>query len=87
MQAALRLTGMVQPGGKVEVSSLELPLGKAVEVIVLFPQETEVMRRSVIDVLAEAPGHILFQTAEEVDAHLREEKDAWKSELPRSIIL
>ena len=78
MQAALRLTGTVQPGGRVEVSSPQLPSGKAVEVIVLFPQEAEVTRRSVMDVLAEAPGHLGFQTAEEVEAYLREEHDSWE---------
>ena len=77
MQTALRLTGTVQPGGRIAVSSPQLPAGKAVEIIVLFPQEPEVMRRSVVDVLAEAPGHLVFQTAEEVDAYIREERDAW----------
>ena len=61
-----------------EISSSQLPLGKAVEVIVLFPQEAEVTRRSVTDVLAEAPGHLSFRTAEEVKAHLREEHDSWE---------
>ncbi len=34
-------------------------------------------RKSVVDVLAEAPGHLAFQTAEEVDAYISEERDAW----------
>jgi len=29
------------------------------------------------DILAEAPGHLEFQTADEVDAYLQEERDAW----------
>ncbi len=78
MQTALRLTGTVQPGGRVEVSSPQLPSGKAVDVIVLFPREAESSRRSVMDVLAEAPGPLAFQTAEEVDAHVQEERDAWE---------
>ena len=78
MQAALRLTGTVQPGGRVEVFSAELPAGKAVEVIVLFPQGNEGVRRSVTEVLAEAPGHLAFQTAEEVAAYLRGERDVWE---------
>lgn len=78
MQTALRLSGTVQPGGRVEVSSSQLPSGKAVEVIVLFPQEAEVTRRSIMDVLADAPGHLAFQTAEEVEAYLREEHDSWE---------
>ena len=77
MQAALRFTGTVQPGGRVEVSSPQLPSGKAVDVIVLFSSEAETVRRSVTDVLAEAPGQIVFQTPEEVDAYIREEDAAW----------
>ena len=77
MQTALRLTGTVQPGGRVEVSSPQLPPGKAVDVIVLFPREAEETRRSVMDVLAEAPGRLAFGTAEEVEAYVREERDAW----------
>ena len=78
MQTALRLTGTVQAGGRVVVSSPQLPFGKAVEVIVLFPREVDIVRRSVTDVLAEAPGHLLFQNAEEVDAYIQEERDAWE---------
>ena len=78
MQTALRLTGTVQTGGRIEVSSPQLPSGRSVEVIVLFPQEAEVTRRSVADVLAEAPGHLAFQTAEEVEDYLREEHEAWE---------
>lgn len=78
MQTALRLTGTIQPGGRVEVSSPQLPAGKSVEIIVLFPQEAQAVRRSIVDVLAEAPGHLAFQTAEEVDAYIREERDAWE---------
>lgn len=78
MQAASRLTGTVQPGGRVEVSNPQLPAGKAVEVIVLLPQEAAPIRRSVIDVLAEAPGHLAFQTAEKVESYLQEERDAWE---------
>jgi hypothetical protein len=30
-------------------------------------------------VLAAAPGHLMFQTAADVDAYLRAERDAWES--------
>ncbi len=33
---------------------------------------------SIVEVLAEAPGHLAFQNAEEVDAYLREEREAWE---------
>lgn len=78
MQAALRMTAKVQPGGKIEVANTQLPIGQSVEVIVLLPALNTTPRRSVVEVLAEAPGHLAFQTAEDVDAYLREERDAWE---------
>ncbi len=78
MQAAMKVTTTVQLGGRIEIADPQLPTGKSVDVIVLFPQEADVSRRSVVDVLAEAPGHLAFHSAEEVDAYVREERDAWE---------
>ncbi len=78
MQTALRMTALVQPGGKIELTDRELPEGQSVEVIVLLPSPSVVPRRSILDVLADAPGHLAFQTADEVDSYLREERDAWE---------
>ncbi|MFV9506868.1 hypothetical protein [Candidatus Viridilinea mediisalina] len=78
MQAALRLITEVQPGGKIEVIDAQLPDGVPVEVIVLLPSTPAVPRRSILAVLADAPGHLAFQTAEEVDAYLKRERDAWE---------
>lgn len=78
MQAALRLITEVQPGGKIEVIDAQLPVGAPVEVIVLLPQMPAAPRRSLLAVLADAPGHLAFHTAEEVDAYLRHERDAWE---------
>lgn len=77
MQTAVRVTATVQSGGRVEIADPQLPPGKPVDVIVLFPQEADASRRSVVDVLAEAPGQLVFHNAEEVDAYIREERDAW----------
>jgi hypothetical protein len=78
MQSALRTTVWVQPGGKIELEDTQLPAGQPVEVIVLLPQPQLLPRRSIIDVLAEAPGHLAFQTAAEVDAYVAAERDAWE---------
>lgn len=78
MQAALRLTAEVQPGGKIEVVDAQLPVGTPVEIIVLLPQVPATPRRSILAVLADAPGQLAFQSAEEVDAYLRSERDAWE---------
>ncbi len=75
MQKALRIRTTVQAGGKVEIASLELEAGQTVDVVVTRSSSTE--RRSVVDILAEAPGHRLFKTAADVAAYLAEEKEAW----------
>ena len=33
--------------------------------------------RSTVDILAEAPGHLVFKTTADVAAYLAEEKEAW----------
>ena len=78
MQSALHTTAWVQPGGKIEVEDQQLPPGQPVEVIVLLPQPHPISRRSILDVLGEAPGHLAFQTADEVDAYINEERNAWE---------
>ena len=34
-------------------------------------------RRSAVDILAEAPGGLVFETAADVAAYLAEEKESW----------
>ena len=58
-----------------EIVSPELEAGQMVDVVVTRSSSTE--RRSVVDILAEAPGHLVFKTAAEVKAYLAEEKEAW----------
>src|SRR5215469_12388952 len=36
-------------------------------------------KRHALDILAELPGHQAFQTAEEVDRYVREERESWES--------
>ncbi|MBV9849996.1 MAG: hypothetical protein JO250_10025 [Armatimonadetes bacterium] len=76
MQSALKTTATVQPGGRVEITDAQLPAGEAVDIVILF-YPAGAARRSVRDVLAEAPGQLAFHTAAEVDTYLREERDAW----------
>ena len=75
MQKSIHIRTTVQPGGKVEIVSQELPVGEDVDVVVSPAFSPE--RRSVVDILAEAPGHLVFKTAAEVKAYLAEEKEAW----------
>ena len=75
MQKVLHLKATVQPGGKLEIVSPELEAGQTVDVVVLH--ESNVRGRSVMEILASAPGRRLFQTAEEVREYLGEERASW----------
>jgi len=77
-QTILRLKATVSTAGKIEIVAPQLLPGEAVEILILLPEASEVERRSALDILAEAPGHRLFQTAEEVAAYLQEERQAWE---------
>lgn len=89
MQQMLQQQVTVQAGGKVELVCPELKAGEIVDVVVSTAldrvrssawqsgDERPRPRRSVLDILNEAPGHLLFKTAQEVDEYIREERDSW----------
>ena len=75
MQKALHIRTTVLPGGKIEIVDQELPVGESVDVVVSQSPVSE--RRSAVDILAEAPGGLVFKTAADVAAYLKEEKESW----------
>ena len=79
----LHFKTVVQPGGRIEVMSEDLPVGESVDVIVRYTPAS----RSALDILNEGSEHRLFKSADEVNAYLAEEKASWDDELdwPRSI--
>jgi len=76
MLTAIQIKTTILPGGRIEISAPELVPGQQAQVFVIV-EEARVEKRSAVDILAEAPGHRLFKTAEEVDAYIREERDSW----------
>jgi hypothetical protein len=79
MQAALRLETTVLPGHRLEVSAPELPEGATVEVIVVLPQPSGPRRRSMLEFLKSLPpGPLLFQTPDEAQRFLQEERGSWE---------
>ncbi|MCY4560082.1 MAG: hypothetical protein OXF79_27720 [Chloroflexi bacterium] len=76
MYKPLRLTTTVLSGGRIEIVDLDLPEGETVDVVVTPSVPTP--RRSALDILAEAPGQCLFNTAEEVDAYIQAERESWE---------
>ena len=78
MATEVRVETVVLPGGKIEISTPELIPGKQATVVVTMEDQEPVEQQHVIDLLTALPGHRLFQNAEEADAYLREERDAWE---------
>lgn len=77
MQAALRIQTTILSGSKIEVIAPQLEPGQRVEIIILVPEPSAPVRRSVLDILGEAVGHRAFETAEDVARYLDEERSAW----------
>jgi len=75
MVRAIRQTVTIKPGGRVEVTSDQLPEGRLAEVIILVEQEPPLKTYS--DLFGSGQG--AFATPEEADAFLRRERDAWSS--------
>jgi hypothetical protein len=68
---------VVLPGGKIEISIPELVAGQEATVVITVENEKPLEQRHVIDILNSLPKHRMFKTIEEVDAYIREEREAW----------
>ena len=87
MTDTLHIQTTVQAGGRVEFVCPELKPGQSVDVMVSPSAEDGSpaggadgdarSRRSAWEIINEAPGHLVFKTAEEVDEYIREERDSW----------
>jgi hypothetical protein len=78
MATMIRIKTVVQPDGTIAVSAPGLVPGQEVTVSIETAGEAPTEKRHVLDILAEMPGRRQFHTAEEVDAYIREERDAWE---------
>lgn len=78
MATEVRVKTIVLPGGKIEISTPELIAGQHATVVVMIEDNELVEQRHVIDILQALPGHRLFQSAEEVDAYMHEERNSWE---------
>ena len=75
MEKALHIRTTVLPGSKIEIIDQGLPVGESVDVVVSQSPVSE--RRSAVDILAEAPGGLVFKTGADVAVYLKEEKESW----------
>lgn len=77
MGTVIHTRAVVGPDGTIEIRAPELAPGQEVEVTLEVQAGIVEKERRAIEYLAEMPGHLEFQTAEEVDAYIREERDSW----------
>jgi hypothetical protein len=77
MGTVIHTRAVVGPDGVIEIRAPELTPGQEVAITIEAQAEPEEKKRRAIEYLAEMPGHLQFQTAEEVDAYIREERDSW----------
>lgn len=77
MLTGLRQKVVVQPGGVVEVRSLDLPPGATVEVIVLLDTSEASTPQGLSRFIGAAQGN--FASPQDVDQFIRQERDAWDS--------
>ncbi len=79
MSTEVRVKTVILPGGKIEISTPELIPGRRATVVVTIEDNEVVEQPHVIDILKTLDGHRLYQSAEEVDTYIREERDAWEN--------
>lgn len=75
MQPALHFKTQVLPSGKIEIQSNDLDIGDIVDVFVILTQNSSVRQNSIEDIIKEKSGQEILKTAQEVDEHLKKERD------------
>jgi hypothetical protein len=75
MVKAIKKTVTIEAGGRVEITSEDLPEGRQAEVIVLVEQDT----RSKSYLALFGSGKDGFSSPEKADAFIRWERDEWES--------
>ena len=77
MESALRIKTKVLTGKRIEITSPGLVEGEIVEILVVPPRRPRRKRRSALEVIQASRGGRIFETAEEADRYLQEERDSW----------
>ena len=79
MQTTFHIETTVLPGNRVEVSAPQLPEGARVEVTVVLAEPSAPDKMSMIDLVKTLPpGPRAFDTWEEYERFLEEEKNSWE---------
>ncbi len=77
MSRAVHLRTTILPGHRIELTAPELPEGRHANVFVLL-EEPEEAKRPLWEVIGDYQGGQVFQSAEQVDAYLKAERESWE---------
>lgn len=77
MQNALHIRTTVLPGQRIEISAPHLNEGDAVDVFLVLPSQSPRGNRAALEIIRCLHGRRLFETADDVDRYLQEERDTW----------
>ena len=81
MQSALRIETKVLPGNKIEINlpdnTLSTSVGQTVEVIVLLPEQPQLVRQNILEWIEQARSRGTLRSAEEINRNLQAERDSW----------
>lgn len=77
MVSAIRQRVTVQPGGRIEIRSSELPAGAEAEVIVVLETAPPAPTHSLRDLIGQGKG--CYATPQDADHFIRGERNAWES--------
>lgn len=78
MDSAIHIKTKVLPGKRIQVSAGNLVEGESVDVFVVVPPRPSRRRRSVRQLLRSKPAPGVFTSSDEVDTHIRKERDSWE---------
>ena len=77
MEPALHISTTVLRGNKIEITAPHLKEGESVDVFVFPAEPGGAPHSSALEIIGALKGHRLFQSVEEVDRYLRQEREAW----------
>jgi hypothetical protein len=78
MQTPLHILTTIQPGHKIEVTDPQLTEGDSIEMFVFVAPREKSSNPSAVSIIESLRGHRLFQSPEEVDRYLQEERNSWE---------
>ena len=77
MTDTIQVRTHVLPGHRIEIVAPELPEGSVATVSICIEDPRSGTKRRLSENLAGYPGRTLFRNAEQVDAYVQAERDAW----------